>query len=140
MALARQVRVTRERLTAGRLPALSLTVLALTAGLGVAACGNSPAKAASVVHCGTTESAANVPVSIDVVHGKVACSEALTIERGYAKAIRQGKAPGNGGGGPINVTGWICQGFNAPQVVKTGNASKCNKAGTEILAVLKLTK
>jgi hypothetical protein len=135
MALGRQVKVTRWRLAAAGLAVLPVA-------FAVAGCGgtSSPPKADSVVHCGTTESAADVPVSIEVVHGKVACASALTIERSYATAIRQGKAPGNGGGGPINVTGWTCQGFNAPQVVQTGNASKCTKAGAEILAVLKLPK
>jgi len=131
-----------DQVTRGRLAASLLTALSLTVALALAACGGngSPARADSVVHCGTTESAANVQVSIEVVHGKVGCSDALTIERAYATAIRQGKAPGNGGGGPINITGWTCQGFNAPQVVQTGDASKCTKAGAEILAVLKLPK
>ncbi len=119
-----------------------LAVMSLTVAIAAAGCGGngSTATASSVVHCGTTESAANVPVSIDVVHGKVACSEALTIERAYAEAIRKGEAPGNGGGGPVTVTGWICQGYNAPQVVKTGKASKCTKSGAEILAIIKLSK
>ncbi len=49
----------------------------------------------------------------------------------------QGKAPGNGGGGPVTVNGWTCQGFPTPELLKTGKTSKCVKAGIEILAVLK---
>jgi hypothetical protein len=139
MAHRWQVPVMRRRMATCGLAAISIT-----AAIALTACGSKssagPTTTASVVHCGSTKSAANVPVSIEVVHGKVACGDALTIERDYAKAIIEGKAPGNGGGGPVHVTGWICVGFNAPQVVKTGQASKCTKAGTEILAVLKLPK
>jgi len=60
----------------------------------------------------------------------------MTIEQDYVKAIRAGQAPGNGGGGPIRINGWTCQGFATPIVLKTGNASKCVKDGDEILAVL----
>jgi hypothetical protein len=48
-----------------------------------------------------------------------------------------GKAPGNGGGGPVHVSGWTCSGFPTPELLKTGNASKCVKGGTEIIATLK---
>ena len=139
MAIGWQVRVTRSHLGACGLAVMSLTVAVAIAGCGGNGSGSATA-ADSAVHCGTTESAANVPVSVEVLHGKVACSQALTVERAYAEAIRKGKAPGNGGGGPVTVTGWICQGFNAPQVVKTGKASKCTKSGAEILAVIKLSK
>jgi hypothetical protein len=89
-----------------------------------------------VARCGTTRTAANVPVNVEVARGQVPCSQAMTIERAYAKAIEQGKAPGNGGGGPVKVHGWTCQGFTTPEVLKTGNASKCVLGSTEILAVL----
>jgi len=86
--------------------------------------------------CGTTRTPAGVPVEIEIVHGPVACSAALAVERDYARAVASGKVPGNGGGAPVAVRGWVCQGFNTPTVLATGQASVCRKAGAEILAVL----
>jgi hypothetical protein len=88
------------------------------------------------VRCGTSRTAANTPVFIDVTSGHVACSTALTVEHDYAQAIRDGHAVGNGGGGPVPVHGWICQGFSTPQVLKTGRTSKCVKGSTELVAIL----
>jgi hypothetical protein len=44
--------------------------------------------------------------------------------------------PGNGGGAPVVVSGWTCQGYDTPEVLSTGNASQCHIGGTTILAVL----
>jgi hypothetical protein len=96
----------------------------------------SSSTATAVVKCGKTKSAADVPIEVEVVRGHATCSTALTVERAYAKAIRSGLAPGNGGGGPVKVRKWTCQGFPTPVVLKTGNASKCIQASTEIMAVL----
>jgi hypothetical protein len=112
-------------------------VAAFLTGLALAGCGSSsPPKAAGPVRCGTTRTAANSPVEIMVQRGSVACSTALTVERDYATAIRDGKATGNGGGSPVSVNGWICQGFATPVVLKTGETSKCVRASTELLAIL----
>jgi hypothetical protein len=92
-----------------------------------------PAGAAS---CGTTRTAANVPVHIQIARGQVSCATALTVERDYAKAILSGKVPGTGGGAPVHVQGWVCQGFATPVVLKTGQASKCVQGSKEILAIL----
>ncbi len=54
----------------------------------------------------------------------------------YAKAIRSGQAPGNGGGGPVKIKGWTCQGFTTPVVLRTGKAAKCARDGVEILEIL----
>ena len=54
----------------------------------------------------------------------------------YARAIRSGLAPGNGGGGPVKIKGWTCQGFATPVVLQTGKASKCARDGVEILEIL----
>jgi hypothetical protein len=83
-----------------------------------------------------TRTAANVPVDIQVAHGQVSCATALLVERDYAKVILAGKAPGNGGGGPVQVMGWTCQGFPTPVVLSTGQASKCVQGAQEILAIL----
>jgi hypothetical protein len=124
------------------LAGLAVLTTAAVAMLGLAGCGSHAGQAAGTTsratQCGTTRSAANVPVIIEVVRGQVACSAALAVERNYAAAIRAGKVPGNGGGAPVKLSGWTCQGFDTPKVVKTGEASKCVKGGTEIMAILKL--
>jgi hypothetical protein len=96
----------------------------------------SPAGTSSPAACGMTRTAANVPVTIQVEHGQVSCATALAVERDYAKVVSEGQAPGNGGGGPVHVHGWTCQGFPTPVVLKTGRASKCVQDGEEILAIL----
>ena len=64
------------------------------------------------------------------------CTTAMKIERAYAAALASGHAPGNGGGGPVSVQGWVCTGYDTPQILRTGDASKCSKGPSEILAVL----
>ena len=135
-----------ERLAASaRGAALAAGVLALAAGvLALAAgCGspsgpaaNSAGAPGTATPCGMTRTAANVPVTIQVAHGQVACTTALTVERDYARFIAAGKAPGNGGGGPVHIEGWTCEGFPTPIVLKTGQASKCVQGDVEILAIL----
>jgi hypothetical protein len=112
--------------------AMLLTVLAGCGSPGSSAAGNESRMTA----CGTTKTAANVPVNIQVARGQVACSVALTVERDYAKAILSGQVAGTGGGAPVHVQGWTCQGFATPVVLRTGQASKCVEGGNEILAVL----
>jgi hypothetical protein len=115
---------------------LRLTALAAAVALVAAGCHSAPAASQPATGCGTARTVANVPVKVEVTHGKVDCPEALTVERAYTRAIAQGRAPGNGGGGPLDVSGWKCQGFPTPVVLKTGRASKCVRDGTEILAIL----
>ena len=98
--------------------------------------GGSPAAGPPVARCGTARTAAGVPVVIEVQHGSAGCHAALAIERAYTRAVASGKVGGNGGGAPVSIKGWTCQGFNTPQVLATGHASACRKNGTEILAVL----
>ena len=119
----------------GRVLCLAVIVLA-AAGL-LAGCGAAKPKAAAAENCGTSKTAANVPILVEVDKGHLDCSVALSVEKGYATAIIDGKVPGNGGGAPVTVNGWTCQGFPTPELLKTGDASKCAKNGTEILAVLK---
>jgi hypothetical protein len=130
------VRASRAGIQMSRIGLASAAVL-LAAGCGstARATGNG-SPGANVTPCGTTRTAANVPVHIQVEHGPVSCTTAMSIERAYAKAIMAGRAPGNGGGGPVNINGWTCQGFNTPEVLKTGHASKCVQGGSEILAIL----
>jgi hypothetical protein len=122
--------------------ALAAVVLMLAAGCnaGTVSAGHpsasgTPAGVAMTI-CGTTRTAANVPVNIEIAQGPVSCSTAMAVEQAYAQAIRSGKALGNGGGGPVQVKGWTCAGFPTPIVLKTGEASKCVNGKEEILAVL----
>ena len=121
-----------------RLPgAMCIAIAALLGGVAVAGCGGgAPRAAASPQACGTGRTAANVPVEIEIDRGQASCAVALSVERAYAAAIVAGRAPGNGGGGPVTVNGWQCQGFPTPELLKTGDVSKCGKDGTQILAVL----
>jgi len=117
---------------------LRLVTVVIAASLALAACSNAakPKATSSVQNCGTSRTAANVPVQVEISRGQVSCSVALTVEKGYAAAIVAGRAPGNGGGGPVTVNGWKCEGFPTPELLKTGDASKCAKDGTEILEIL----
>jgi hypothetical protein len=132
----RQHRRGRRALASACVP----TVMIFSALLLLSACGH-PAGPLSDAgkHCGTGRSAANVPIAIEVDRGFVSCATAMTVEKNYAEAIDEGKAPGNGGGGPVPVNGWTCVGFPTPQVLRTGDASKCTKGSTEILATLPTT-
>jgi hypothetical protein len=144
---AERRRLMRARGSAG-LAAVVVTVIALTAGCGghgspgaSGASSRSPGPGGAgspAAACGTTKTAANVPVQVDVSRGTVTCAVAMTIERDYAKAVRSGGAPGNGGGGPVTIDGWTCQGFATPVVLRTGQASKCVHGAAEILAILPL--
>jgi hypothetical protein len=118
---------------------LCLAVVVVVGALAAAGCGGSavPNAASSPQACGASRTAANVPVEVEVNHGQVSCAVALTVERTYAAAIVAGRAPGNGGGGPVTVNGWKCQGYPTPVLLKTGDVSKCGKDGIEIVAVLK---
>jgi len=99
-------------------------------------CSSAAAGAQPGANCGTTRTAADVPVLIKVAKGTVDCGTALRIENEYAAKIRNGQVPGNGGGAPVKVSGWTCQGYNTPEVISTGNASQCHTASAAILAVL----
>ena len=111
---------------------------ALAAGLVVAGCSLGPAAVRAGGSCGTMRTAANVLVTIKVTKGAVDCSAALGVERGYAAMIAKGDVPGNGGGAPVPVNGWTCQGYPTPQVLRTGDASACHTAYAEVVAVLAL--
>jgi hypothetical protein len=125
------------RASLGACAGLGACVLAV-AGFAMLLAGCSGASAASSpgATCGTTHTAADVPVIIKVAKGTVDCGTAMRVENEYAAEIRNGQVPGNGGGAPVKVNGWTCQGYNTPQVLSTGNASQCHRGGAAILAVL----
>jgi hypothetical protein len=110
---------------------------ALVAGGAVLLAGcSSAAGARAGATCGTTRTAADVPVIIKVIKGTVDCSTALQVENAYAVKVRAGQVPGNGGGAPVAVSGWTCQGYPTPEVLNTGNASQCHTGSAVIVAVL----
>jgi hypothetical protein len=120
-----------------RLLRAPIGVAALLAVIALTAVGcSAPAKTKTATLCGTARTVANVPVKVEVARGKLACPTAVTVERDYTKAIAAGRAPGNGGGGPVKISGWMCRGFPTPKVLQTGWASQCVRGSTEILAVL----
>ncbi len=95
-----------------------------------------PAPGATGTSCGTTRTGAGVPVRIKVEKGTVACATVLSVERDYAAMIAGGQVQGNGGGAPVTVDGWTCQGYATPTTLRTGVASECHTANAEVLAVL----
>lgn len=95
-----------------------------------------PAAGATGTSCGSTRTGANVPVTIKVVKGTVDCSSVMRVEDSYAAMIKSGKVPGNGGGAPVNVEGWTCQGYPTPHVLQTGDASQCHTGSAEVMAEL----
>jgi hypothetical protein len=118
---------------------IALAALLLVLAAGCSSAGKSAGSDAKFTSCGMSKTAANVPVHIEVTSGHVACGTALAVEKKYAQAIRSGLAPGNGGGGPVKVNGWVCEGYATPIVLRTGKASKCTDSGDEILAILPST-
>jgi hypothetical protein len=102
----------------------------------VTACSSAPPTAGTGATCGSTQTAAGVPVIIKVAKGSVNCKTAMQVENEYAAKIKAGQVAGNGGGAPVVVSGWTCQGYNTPEVLSTGNASQCHTGSATILAVL----
>jgi hypothetical protein len=125
------VRVGRAVRVAG-----SLALLATGTGLLAGCASGAAASAGPGASCGTTHTAANVPVVIKVAKGTVDCGTALRVENEYAAKVRDGQVQGNGGGGPVAVGVWICQGYPTPEVLSTGNASQCHTGSAAIVAVL----
>jgi hypothetical protein len=134
-------RIARRRGTAQAIAGWGLIGLTGLAGLvgtsGLAACSSGPpSPGATGTSCGTTRTAANVPVDIQVAKGTVNCATALGVERGYAAMIANGDVRGTGGGAPVRVDGWTCQGYATPDAARTGDASECHTASAEVVAVL----
>jgi hypothetical protein len=123
---------------------MALAVLAL--GLAAGCSGSSAATPASPSAasgppvagktCGTSYTAAHVPVHVEVPQGGVGCALALRVQADYTGKLTAGEAPGNGGGGPVPVDGWTCEGYPTPQVLQTGRASECHRGRVEFFAVL----
>jgi hypothetical protein len=119
---------------------LAVIAAGMTAGCGAAGAqpgaGGTAAAGPVMTVCGTARTAAGVPVRIEIDQDSVGCADALAVERDYARALASGKVPGNGGGAPATIRGWVCRGFATPEVLATGHTSICHKGGAHILAVL----
>ena len=102
----------------------------------VSGCSSAPPTSGAGTTCGSTLTAAGVPVIIKVAKGSVNCKAAMQVENEYATRIKDGQVRGNGGGAPVAVSGWTCQGYTTPEVLSTGNASQCHTGSATILAVL----
>ena len=102
---------------------------------GAAGCSSAGAAGATGTSCGTTRTGINLPVVIEVLKGTVDCATAMRVEQGYAAMIKAGQVPGNGGGAPVTVDGWTCQGYPTSEVLRTGDASQCHTASAEVVAV-----
>jgi hypothetical protein len=127
----------RAELRASFLRLGGCTALAVGCAVLAAGCSSKATSGAGPgATCGTTQTAANVPVVIKVAKGTVNCGTAMEVENQYAAKIRNGQVLGNGGGAPVVVSGWTCQGYNTPEVLSTGNASQCHYGSAAILAVL----
>jgi hypothetical protein len=131
-------RVFALAIAGGGLGCLSLMCLMCLAACSGAAAHAAPSPGAAGSTCGRTRTGANVPVVIKVTKGSVDCATVMSVESGYAKLIKTGKVPGNGGGAPVRVSGWTCQGYPTPQVLRTGSTSECHTAAAEVVAVLEL--
>ncbi len=123
------------------LAALALALLAGCSPNSSATPATAPAAApggqqAAGKACGTVYTAAHVPVTVTVTPGTVDCATALRVQAGYTRKLTAGEAPGNGGGGPVPVDGWICEGYPTPQVLRTGRASVCHRGSVKFYAVL----
>ncbi len=119
--------------------AVAALVLALVTGCSghsSGTSGNTSEGAALGMRCGTASTAAHVPVIVEVPKGTVGCAEALRVQRDYTRKLVAGQAPGNGGGGPVPVDGWVCEGYPTPLVLRTGRASECHRGGIKFYAVL----
>lgn len=125
-------------MTIRRLAALAVASASLAGLTACSASAHTASPGATGTTCGTTRTGANVPVVIKVAKGTVNCAAAMRVENGYAAAIRSGKLTGNGGGAPMNVDGWTCQGYSTPDVLRTGNASECHTTSAEVVAVVEL--
>ena len=128
------VRVGHGRAALGATALLGVPVLAVL----LAGCSAGPASGATGTSCGRTRTAVNVPVVIMVARGTVDCVTAMRVEAGYAAAIEAGDLQGNGGGAPVTVDGWTCESYPTQEVLRTGDASECHTASTEVVAVLSL--
>jgi len=118
--------------------ALTAAVLSVAGLASLEGCSSAPAPGATGTSCGSTRTAANVLVDIRVAKGTANCAAVMRAEQGYATMISRGEVRGNGGGAPVTVDGWTCEGYATPVALQTGDTSECHTATAEVVAVLVL--
>jgi hypothetical protein len=136
MERAREVAVQHLGQMAAVIFLLALVAACSASSPAAPAGASSGASPAAGKTCGTLYTAAHVPVKIEVPDGAVGCAVALRVQADYTRKLLAGEAPGNGGGGPVPVDGWTCQGYPTPQVLQTGRASECHRGSIAFFAVL----
>jgi hypothetical protein len=108
----------------------------LAGGAGCSSAAGHSSAATAGATCGSTRTAVDVPVLIKVAKGTVNCGVAMRVENEYAAKVRDGQVAGTGGGAPVTVNGWTCQGYSTPELLSTGIASQCHTGSDAIVAVL----
>lgn len=123
-----------------------LAVVALGAAVApLSACGTSPGAestgSASVAGpgtvCGDIRTAAGYPATERIVRGQVSCADVTHVFTDYYAALGAGRAPGNGGGGPVRVDGWVCESTPATASDPT---TTCDRGADEITAQVHVTR
>lgn len=111
--------------------AVGLSAVAVT---GCAASRTTTSNAAAT--CGRTVTGVDVAVVVRIGRGAVSCPTAMTVEKSYAALIRAGGLRGNGGGAPVSIRGWTCQGYTSAEIAQTERVSVCVKGSAQIFAAL----
>jgi len=112
----------------------------LTAGCGTgcAAPGTTTSNAAAT--CGHTLTGVDIAVVVRIGRGSVSCPTAMTVEQSYSALIRAGGLRGNGGGAPVSIRGWTCQGYTSAEIAQTERVSVCVKGSAQIFTALPPTQ
>lgn len=108
--------------------------LAAGGATGCAASGTTSSNAAAT--CGRTLTGVDIAVVVRIGRGAVSCPTAMTVEKSYAALIRAGGLRGNGGGAPVSIRGWTCQGYTSAEIAQTERVSVCVKGSAQIFTVL----
>ena len=101
---------------------------------GCAAPGTTTSDAAAT--CGRTLTGVDIAVVVRIGRGSVSCPTAMTVEKSYAALIRAGGLRGNGGGAPVSIRGWTCQGYTSAEIAQTERVSVCVKGSAQIFTAL----
>src|ERR1700735_1328 len=81
-----------------------------------------------------------VGLSAGGVAGCAASRTAMPVENSYAALIRAGGLRGNGGGAPVSIRGWTCQGYTSVEIAQTERVSACVKGSAQIFTALPPTQ
>jgi hypothetical protein len=105
-------------------------------GCAVPGITTSNAAANAAATCGRTLTGVDIAVVVRIGRGSVSCPTAMTVEKSYAALIRAGGLRGNGGGAPVSIRGWTCQGYTSAEIAQTERVSVCVKGSAQIFTAL----